>query len=33
MIPTITTILQPFTDEWAMLLQPGAILAVYREIG
>ena len=33
MVPSITTILQRFTGEWATLLQPGAILAVYREIG
>jgi hypothetical protein len=33
MVPTITTILQRFTGEWALLLQPEAILAVCREIG
>jgi hypothetical protein len=33
MVPNITTILQRFTGEWAMLLQPEAILAVYRELG
>jgi len=33
MVPNITTILQRFTGEWAMLLQPEAILAVCREIG
>jgi hypothetical protein len=33
MVPNITTILQRFTGEWAMLLQPDAILAVCREIG
>jgi hypothetical protein len=33
MVPHITTILQRFTGEWAMLLQPEAILAVCREIG
>jgi hypothetical protein len=33
MIPNITTILQRFTSEWAMLLQPDAILTVCREIG
>jgi hypothetical protein len=33
MVPTITTILQRFTGEWATLLQPEAILAVCREIG
>jgi Transposase DDE domain len=33
MIPNITTILRRFTGEWAMLLQPDAILAVCREIG
>jgi hypothetical protein len=33
MIPNITTILQRFTGEWALLLQPEAILAVCREIG
>jgi hypothetical protein len=33
MVPHITTILHRFTGEWAMLLQPEAILAVCREIG
>jgi hypothetical protein len=33
MVPPITTILQRFTGEWAMLLQPDAIHAVCREIG
>jgi hypothetical protein len=33
MVPHITTILQRFTSEWAMLLQPEAILTVCREIG
>jgi hypothetical protein len=33
MVPNITTILQRFTGEWAMLLQPDAILTVCREIG
>ena len=33
MIPHITTILPRFTGEWAMLLQPEAILTVCREIG
>jgi IS4 transposase len=33
MVPTITALLQRFTGEWAMLLQPDAILAVCREIG
>ena len=33
MVPHITTILQRFTGEWAMLLQPEAILTVCREIG
>jgi hypothetical protein len=33
MVPNITTILQRFTGEWAMLLQPEAILAVCRELG
>ncbi|MGH8064878.1 MAG: hypothetical protein ACRERE_06475 [Candidatus Entotheonellia bacterium] len=33
MVPNITTILKRFTGEWAMLLQPEAILAVCREIG
>ena len=33
MVPHITTILQRFTGEWALLLQPEAILAVCREIG
>ena len=33
MVPNITTILQRFTGEWAMRLQPEAILTVCREIG
>src|SRR6267142_6943868 len=33
MVPHITTILQRFTGEWAMLRQPDAILTVCREIG
>ena len=33
MAPSITTILQRFTGEWATLLQPDAILAVCSEIG
>jgi hypothetical protein len=33
MVPNITTILRRFTGEWAMLLQPEAILTVCREIG
>jgi hypothetical protein len=33
MVPTITTILQRFTGEWATRLQPETILAVCREIG
>jgi hypothetical protein len=33
MVPSITTLLQRFTGEWATLLPPDAILAVYREIG
>jgi hypothetical protein len=33
MVPTLTTILQRFTGEWATLRQPEAILAVWREIG
>jgi hypothetical protein len=33
MIPNMTTILRRFTGEWAMLLQPDAILAVCQEIG
>jgi hypothetical protein len=33
MIPNMTTILRRFTGEWAMLLQPEAILTVCREIG
>jgi hypothetical protein len=33
MIPSITTILQRFTGEYAALLQPDAILAVCGEIG
>jgi hypothetical protein len=33
MVPNLTTILQRFTGEWAMRLQPEAILTVCREIG
>ena len=33
MVPSLTTILQRFTGEWATRLQPDAILAVCREIG
>jgi hypothetical protein len=33
MVPNITTILQRLTAEWAMLLQPEAILTVCREMG
>ena len=33
MVPNITTILQRFTGEWAMLLHPAAILTRCREIG
>jgi hypothetical protein len=33
MVPNMTMILQRFTGEWALLLQPDAILAVCREIG
>jgi hypothetical protein len=33
MVPHITTILQRVTGEWAVLLQPEAILAVCHEIG
>jgi hypothetical protein len=33
MVPNIPTILQRCTAEWAMLLQPEAILTVCREIG
>ena len=33
MVPNITTILPRFTGEWAMLLQPDAILGVCGEIG
>jgi hypothetical protein len=33
MVPTRTTILQRFTGEWAMVLQPDAMLAVCHEIG
>jgi hypothetical protein len=33
MVPSLTTILQRLTGEWATLLQPDAILAVCREIG
>jgi hypothetical protein len=33
MVPNMTTILQRFTGEWAILLHPEAILTVCREIG
>jgi hypothetical protein len=33
MVPSITTVLQRFTGEWATLLQPDAILALCSEIG
>jgi hypothetical protein len=33
MVPSITTILQRFTGEWATRLQPDAILAVCGESG
>jgi hypothetical protein len=33
MVPSITTILPRFTGEWAMRLQPEAILTICREIG
>jgi DDE family transposase len=33
MVPSLTTVLQRFTGEWATLLQPGAILALWSEIG
>jgi Transposase DDE domain len=33
MVPSITTILQRLTGEWATLLQPDAILTVCQEIG
>jgi hypothetical protein len=33
MVPSMTTILQRFTTEWAALLQPEAILTVCGEIG
>ena len=33
MVPNITTILQRFTGEWAMRLQPEALLTICREIG
>jgi hypothetical protein len=33
MVPNMTTILPRFTGEWAVLLQPEAILTVCREIG
>jgi hypothetical protein len=33
MVPTITTILQRLTGEWAMWLQPAAMLTVCREMG
>jgi hypothetical protein len=33
MVPNMTTILQRFTGEWAVLLQSDAILPVCWEIG
>ena len=33
MVPNMTTILPRFTGEWAMRLQPAAILTICREIG
>jgi hypothetical protein len=33
MVPHVTTILQRFTAEWAVLLQPEAILAACGERG
>jgi hypothetical protein len=33
MVPNITAILQRLTGEWAALLQPDAILAVWGEVG
>ena len=33
MVPSLTTILQRFSGEWAALLQPDAILTVCRESG
>jgi hypothetical protein len=33
MVPSLTTILQRFTGEWAARLQPEAILAGCGEIG
>jgi hypothetical protein len=33
MVPSINTILQRFSEEWAALLQPDAILTVCRDIG
>ena len=33
MVPSMTTILQRFTTEWATLLQPEAILTVCSEMG
>jgi hypothetical protein len=33
MVPSISTILRRFTGEWALLLQPEAMLTVCREIG
>jgi hypothetical protein len=33
MVPNLTTILPRFTGEWAMRLQPAAILTICREIG
>jgi hypothetical protein len=33
MVPSINTILQRFSGEWAALLQPEAILTVGRDMG
>ena len=33
MVPNMTTILQRFTGEWAVLLEADAILSVCQEIG
>ena len=33
MVPTINTLLQRFSGEWAALLQPDALLTVCRDIG
>jgi hypothetical protein len=33
MVPSMTTILQRFTSEWAVLLEADAMLTVCREIG